>query len=387
MDIFKCRIILFFCWLLFYNANSQVRVITTGVPFISVAADAKAAGMANIGIATPADAFSQQWNSAKYTFSNYEQGLSVSYTPYLSELSNDISLGQLTYYKLINYRSAWAASMRFFGLGDIKYLESSNDLPLIVSPNELAIDGSYSLRLSNSFSMGITGRFISSNLKIPSNVIDASAANTFCVDVAGFYQSDEISYNNFNGIWRHGFNIQNLGPKISYDRDAFNSNFLPSNLKIGSGFEFIFNEDNRFQLNVELNKLLIPSLQNSDLNGDGIATKLEITKNRFDYQQIGWVSGLLKSFSDAPNGISEELEEFTYAFGAEYTFKDSFRFRTGYFYESPNKGARRFLTLGLGFNYSITTIDLSYLFSTSTIFNPLDKTLRFSITFNLGNLN
>jgi Type IX secretion system protein PorV len=366
------------------SAKAQERVITTGVPFLMVAADARAAGMADIGIATATDAFSQQWNPAKYAFSNHKQGFSVSYTPYLTDLVNDISLGQITYFNKINDKSAWAGSLRYFGLGNIELRNDATDQPRIVSPNELALDGSYSLKLSNTFSMAVAGRYIRSNLKVATDNTDASAANTFAVDVAGFYQSEEKAFNSFNGIWRAGFNIQNLGPKISYDNDEFNTNFLPANLKIGTGFDFIFDEDNKLAVNIELNKLLVPTPQNPDLNGDGIVSPEEYTQNYNNYRKTGWVSGLVKSFGDAPNGFSEELKEVTYALGSEYVYKDAFAVRAGYFHESPIKGARQYFSLGAGFKYTTAKIDVSYLFSTSNVRNPLENTLRFSLSFNFG---
>jgi hypothetical protein len=370
-----------------YFVVAQERVITTGVPFLTIAADARAAGMADIGIATSVDAFSQQWNPAKYAFSNYEKGFSLGFTPYLTALSKDISLGQITYLNKINDRSAWSSSLRYFGLGNIELRNDSNDQPRIVSPNEFAFDGAYSLKLSNTFSMAVTGRYIRSNLKIPSEMIDASAASTFSVDISGFYQADERAYANFNGIWRAGFNLQNIGPKISYDNDDFSTNFLPANFKIGTGFDFIFDEDNKLGINVELNKLLVPTPQNPDLNGDGTVTPNENIQSNTNYRQIGWVSGLLKSFGDAPNGFSEELKEVTYALGSEYVYKNSFAFRAGYFHESPTKGARQYFTLGAGFKYTISKIDVSYLISTSNVVNPLANTLRFSLSFNLENSN
>ena len=376
--------LLLLCSFSLYLANAQERVITTGVPFLMVSADARAAGMADIGIATSTDAFSQQWNPAKYAFSNHKQGFSISYTPYLTDLVNDISLGQITYFNKINEKSTWAGSLRYFGLGNIELRNDANDQPRIVSPNELALDGSYSLKLSNTFSMAVAGRYIRSNLKVATDNTDASAANTFAVDVAGFYQSEEKAYNHFNGIWRAGFNIQNLGPKISYDNDEFNTNFLPANLKIGTGFNFIFDEDNKLAVNLELNKLLVPTPQNPDLNGDGTVTPEEYTQNYNNYRKTGWVSGLLKSFGDAPNGFSEELKEITYALGSEYVYKDSFAVRAGYFHESPVKGARQYFSLGAGFKYTTAKIDVSYLFSSSKIRNPLENTLRFSLTFNFG---
>ena len=370
--------------LAFSTGQAQQRVITTSTPFLMVAADARAAGMADIGIATSADAFSQQWNPAKFAFSTVEQGFSISYTPYLTDLVNDISLGQVSYFNKINERSAWATSLRFFGLGNIELRSDAYEQARIISPNEFSLDGSYSLQLSNTFAMAVAGRYIRSNLKIPTENTDASSANSFAVDVAGFYQSEEKVYTNFNGIWRAGFNIQNLGPKINYDNDEFSSNFIPANLKIGTGFEFIFDEDNKISTNIELNKLLVPTPQNPDLNGDGTITASENEQTKSKYIQTGWVSGLFQSFGDAPNGFSEEIKEITYALGTEYVYKDAFAVRAGYFHESPDKGARNYFSMGAGFKYTSSKIDVSYLFSTSKVRNPLENTLRFSLTFNFG---
>lgn len=374
--------IIFFSFILAFSiGKAQQRVITTSTPFLMVAADARAAGMADIGIATSTDAFSQQWNPAKFAFSTIEQGFSVSYTPYMTDLADDIALGQISYFNKINERSSWASSLRYFSLGLIELRENPFDPPVIVSPNELALDGSYSLQISKTFAMSVAGRYILSNLKFPTQNSDASSASSFAVDVAGFYQSEEKAYTHFNGIWRAGFNIQNLGPKINYDNtlDENNGYFLPANLKIGAGFEFIFDQDNKVTANVELNKLLVPTPQfESQTNND------ENKKLKEDYQNIGWVSGIFQSFNDAPDGFSEEIKEITYALGTEYVYKDSFAVRAGYFHESPEKGARNYFSLGAGFKYTSTKIDVSYLFSTSKIRNPLENTLRFSLTFNIG---
>ena len=377
----------FVCFFAISFAIAQDRVLNPGVPFLLVAADARAAGMADNGVATSADVFSQQWNPAKYAFATDAQGFSISYTPYLTDLVNDISLGQFTYYNKLNERSAFAASIRYFGLGKIELRQTGdpNENFITVSPNEFAIDGSYSLKLSEKFSMAIAGRFINSNLKVASGNNDASSASSFAVDVAGFYQSEEIAYNEFNGRWRAGFNIQNLGPKISYDNDNLNNNFLPANLKIGTGFDFILDDYNKVAVNVEFNKLLVPTPQTvTDLNDDGVIDSKDYAIANTNYRTIGWTSGVFKSFGDAPDGFSEELKEVTYAVGAEYLYQDSFAMRLGYFHESPLKGARQFLSLGAGFKYNVVKVDVSYLFSASKVKNPLENTLRFSLTFNFG---
>lgn len=368
------------------NINAQDRVITTGVPFLLVAADARAAGMADQGVATSADAYSQQWNPAKYAFALDKQGFAVSYTPYLTALVNDISLGQVNYYNRINEKSAFAGSLRFFSLGEIELRENFDSDAKTVKPNELALDGSYSLKLSEHFSMAVGGRYIRSNLKIAGVDSDAVPGSTFAVDVAGFYQSEEIAFNEFNGRYRLGFNFQNMGPKISYDNDQneISSNFLPANMRLGGGFDFILDEYNKVGVSVEFAKLLVPTPQDPDLNGDGTITGDERNTNNENYKKINWVSGMFQSFNDAPGGFSEELKEFTYSAGVEYSYQDSFAMRLGYFNESPLKGARRFFSLGAGFKYNVVKVDVSYLFSASQVKNPLENTLRFSLTFNFG---
>ncbi|HEU4790270.1 MAG TPA: type IX secretion system outer membrane channel protein PorV [Flavobacterium sp.] len=364
--------------------HAQESVITTAVPFLLVAADARSAGMGDNGVASSTDGFSQQWNPSKYAFATDQQGFSVSYTPYLTDLVNDISLAQLTYYNKYSEKSAFAASFRYFGLGDIELRQDFDSQVMTVSPNEFAFDLSYSLKLSEKFSMAVAGRFINSNLKVATENNDASSSSSFAVDVAGFYQSEEIAYSDFNGRWRAGFNFQNMGPKMSYDNDDLNANFLPANMKLGGGFDFILDEYNKIAVNLEISKLMVPTPQNSDLNGDGVITDEEIQQNSDNYQSIGWFPGIFQSFTDAPGGFSEELKETTYSLGSEYVYQDSFSFRAGYFHESPDKGAREFFSLGAGFKYSSVKIDVSYLFSTSKVQNPLENTLRFSLTFDFG---
>lgn len=379
--------LLFVCLIVVSFAKAQDRVITTGVPFLMVAADARAAGMGDQGVATSADAFSQQWNPAKYAFALDKQGFSVSYTPYLTDLVNDISLAQVTYFNKLNERSAFAGSLRYFGLGGIELRQTGdpNEAFVTVTPNEFAVDGSYSLKLSEKFAMAVGAKYIRSNLKVATDTGDASPASSFAIDVAGFYQSEEIAYNEFNGRWRAGFNIQNLGPKISYDNDEISNNFLPANLKVGTGFDFILDDYNKVALNLEFNKLLVPTPQQGiNLNGDNIVDDKDTTIANEDYRTISWTSGIFKSFGDAPGGFSEELKEITYAAGAEYLYQDSFAMRLGYFHESQDKGARQFFSLGAGFKYTTIKVDVSYLFSASKVRNPLENTLRFSLTFNFG---
>ncbi|MER3374493.1 MAG: type IX secretion system outer membrane channel protein PorV [Allomuricauda sp.] len=355
----------------------QERVITTAVPFLTIAADARASGMGDMGVATSFDAYSQQWNPAKYAFATQKMGVGASYTPYLETIVNDVSLLNANFYNKLNDRSAFAFGLRYFGLGEIELRQTIDEDATLVKPNEFAIDGSYSLKLSQTFSMAVGGRFISSNLRFQDGTQDSQAANAFAVDVAGFYRSREIAYNNFDGRWRAGFNISNIGGSLQYDEGG-QENFLPTNLKFGGGFDFIFDQDNVLALNTEFNKLLVPTPR--DFNGDGVIGP----EDNDEYQNISFFKGMFESFGDAPDGFSEELKEITWALGAEYRFREAFMLRSGYFNESEEKGSRKFFTLGAGFKFKSAQIDLSYLFSTSQVKNPLENTLRFSLTFNFG---
>jgi len=360
------------------SAQEQDRVITTAVPFLTIAADARSGGLGDMGVSTSVDAFSQQWNPAKFAFAEHKMGIGLGYTPYLESIITDVSLLSGSYYNKLNDRSAFAFSLRYFTLGEIELRQFAGDPGTIAKPNELAIDGSYALKLSDKFSMAIAGRYINSNLKLPENGdVDSQAASSFAVDIAGYFRSREIAYSSFDGRWKGGFNISNLGGKMQYDEGG-QTNFLPSNLGIGGGFDFIFDQDNVLGLNLEFNKLLVPTPQ--DFNDDGV---IDSADNDI-YQQIGWFEGVFKSFGDAPGGVKEELQEVTWALSAEYAYQNAFMLRTGYFHESEFKGSRQFFTLGAGFKFKSVQIDLSYLFSTSKVKNPLENTLRFSLTFNLG---
>ncbi len=360
-------------------AQQDIRVVTTAVPFLSIAPDARAAALGDQGVATSSDAFSNHWNPAKYAFVKNDTGAAVSYTPYLSKLVNDIFLADVTYFRAIDERSAWAVGLRYFSLGDIQIGERPEDFinPLIERPNEYVFDASYALKLSDKFSMAIQGSFLTSDLKLDSGSNDSTSASTVAVGVSGFYQSYEVPYSNFSGMWRAGFNVSNIGPKLKYE-DEGQSDFLPTNIKVGGGFDFIFDSYNKLAVSLEINKLLVPSPSEPITDGDG---------NIIGYAQpndVGVLSGIFKSFGDAPDGFSEELKEFTWSLGAEFMYDDSFALRAGYFNENELKGARKFFTLGAGFKYNVIDVDLSYLISAGRVINPLENTLRFSLTFNFG---
>jgi hypothetical protein len=360
-------------------AQQDIRVVTTAVPFLSIAPDARAAGLGDQGVATSSDAFSNHWNPAKYAFVKNDTGAAISYTPYLSKLVNDIFLADVTYFRAIDERSAWAVGLRYFSLGEIQIGKRPEDFenPKIEKPNEFVFDASYALKLSDKFSMAIQGSFLTSDLKIKEANTDSTPANIVFVGISGFYQSYEVPYSNFSGMWRAGFNVSNIGPKLKYE-DEGQSDFLPTNLKVGGGFDFIFDSYNKLALSLEINKLLVPSPSEPIPDGDGNITGYAQPND------VGVLSGIFKSFGDAPDGFSEELKEFTWSLGAEFMYDDSFALRAGYFNEHELKGARKFFTLGAGFKYNVIDVDLSYLISAGRVINPLENTLRFSLTFNFG---
>ena len=369
--------IIFILFSIFSSFTQERRVITTAVPFLMIASDARAAGIGEQGVATSMDNFSQHWNPSKYVFSESNSGVAFSYTPYLSKLVNDIFLANISYYNKTNERSAWSASLKYFSLGDIDILQNPLDIPIIENPNEFTIDAAYSLKLNENFSLSVGGRFLLSDVKLQTLDSETEAASSVAVDISGFFQSDIKSYKNYDGILRAGFNISNIGPKMKYSKlNNGTESFLPTNLRFGSGFEFIFDSNNSFTISVELNKLLVPSPSEEvfNVNGDLVA---------YRQPDVGFLQGIFNSFNDAPDGFSEELKELTYSLGLEYSFNKSFFLRSGYFSEHELKGSRKFITIGTGFSTDRNLkIDLSYLISTSDVISPLENTLRLSLGFN-----
>jgi len=402
----KNQIFLVFIFATFININAQEtivepndsRAITTGVPFMLIAPDARSAAMGDQGVATSVDGYSQQYNPAKYAFSEAKQGVSLNYTPYLGNLVNDISISYLTYFNRLNEFSAISGSFKYFSLGQIDLTEDGENF-IPVKPNEFSLDVAYSLRLADQFAMAVALRYFNSALQIPN--IEGSAAepaNSFSADITGYYQSEENAYNNFNGRWRLGFAIQNLGPKFRYN-DVGAENFQPTNLRLGGGFDFIFDDYNTLAVTAEVTKLLVPTPpqfgyvdtngngeqdQEDDLSTPDIDESEPTTIIAGQDNNVSFLNGVFQSFGDAPGGFSEEIREFTWALGAEYRYQDSFAFRAGYFNEAEDKGARKFFAIGAGFKYTTINIDLSYLFSASDVRSPLENTLRFSLTFNFG---
>jgi len=372
--------------------TTDTRVITTGTAFLLIASDARAAGMGDQGVATTPDAFSQQWNLSKYAFAKEKQGISVSYTPYLTKLVNDIFLGNVGYYNKLTERSAVSASFRYFSLGEIQFTDEGGNPTTIEKPNEFTLDLGYSLKLSDNISAGVGLRYLRSDLQLGKtqnieSATGAGPASTFAVDLGAYYQSEEKAYNTFNGKWRAGVAIQNLGPKIKYD-DGGRENFLPTIFRLGAGFDFILDEANTIAVTLETTKLLVPTppvYGFEDTDGNGVNNENNPTNVIVEGEDpdVSFASAIFSSWGDAPGGFGEEIEEFTYSVGAEYQYQEAFAFRLGYFNEAETKGARKFFSLGAGFKYNVINIDISYLITASKVPSPLENTLRFSLAFNL----
>lgn len=358
------------------NSFAQERAITTAAPFLLIVPDARAGGMADVGVSTSPDVYSQHHNPAKYAFSEAQFTVGVNYTPWMRELVNDVFLGGFTFANRFSDRSAWSASLKYFTLGEIQLTDNSGNEIGKEKPNEIALDGTYAMKLSDTYSMGVTLRYIRSDFALKVENSELNTVNTIAVDISGYYQSNEDFYGNFSGRWKGGFNISNIGPKVRYT-DGGNENFIPTNLKIGGGFDFIIDEYNTISTNLEFNKLLVPTPPVRDASGNVLEGKED---------NVAWVKGIFQSFNDAPDGFSEELKEFTWGLGAEYVYDRSFALRAGYFNENELKGGRKYFTLGAGFKFKSSSIDISYLFNSSDINNPLENTLRFSLAFNFGDL-
>ncbi len=373
-------------------ANSQSRVITTGVPFLMVSPDARAGGLGDGGVATSPDANSMHWNAAKYAFINEQNGFSISYTPWLKNLVNDINLAYVSYFHKFNDISTMAFSLRNFSLGNISFTDMYGNVVGTYKPNEFAVDGAYSRKLTDNLSMAVTGRFIYSNLTAgyAQQGVSYKPGVAVAVDVSLYWQKDVDWFSGMDAQFAWGVNISNIGSKISYDPTKSQKDFLPTNLRFGPRLTLNLDDYNKLSFSLDINKLLVPtppiyatdSVGNPLVNPDG---SYIIAKGK--NPNVNVVSGIIQSFYDAPGGFKEEMQEFNMAFGVEYWYNNIFAVRGGYFYENPNKGNRQYATLGLGLRYNVLGIDFSYLIPTVSQQNPLEKTLRFTLLFNFGNKN
>ncbi|MGL4410725.1 MAG: type IX secretion system outer membrane channel protein PorV [Bacteroidales bacterium] len=355
--------------------ESQPNPEYTGASFLSITPDARGAGMGDVGVATSADVNSQFWNPAKYAFAESASGIGFTYTPWLSKLVSDIGLSNLAGYYQIDDRQAISGSFRYFSLGKIDLTDASGNIINQASPNEMTIDLGYSRRLSNKFSMAVAMRYIYSGLDVSE---ESSVANGFSADIAGFYTSP-VYVGAREGNFSFGFNISNIGTKMSYD-DGNTSFFIPTNMRLGAAFTYPFDDYNKITASVDLSKLLVPTppVQGTDEADEEYDARYQ------KYLETSPISGIFKSFSDAPGGFSEELKEIRVGVGAEYSYNDQFFGRLGYFYESPEKGNRKFFSIGAGFKLSAFRLDASYLIASQS--SPLDQTIRVSLAFDIDGM-
>ena len=344
----------------------------------SIAPDARAGGMGDVGAATDPDVASQFWNPAKYPFTISRAGVSLNYTPWLRQLVSDIDLAYLVGYYRIGDYSAVSGSLRYFSLGEVFYGDT-NDTQMTLNPYEMSFDVAYSIMLSEKFSIAAGVRWIYSDLTY--NYDDTSSpGSAFAVDLAAYYQN----YVNIGqrecqlGI---GLDISNVGSKINFGGDE-NSEFLPANLRLGASLMVPVDEYNRFSIAVDANKPLVPTMP---VKMDGESDEDFITRKQNDYYDVSPISGIFKSFGDAPGGFKEEMQEIRWSVGAEYVYNDKFSLRAGYHHESENKGNRKYFTVGAGFKMNVFSLDAGYVIATAKS-NPLDQTLRFSLSFDMDGL-
>jgi len=363
------------------DLDGRVNTITSAVPFLTITPDSRAGGMGDIGVATSPDVNSIYWNPAKYSMAEDDFAVGISYTPWLRELVPDISLTYLSAYKKFKRNQAVGMSLKYFSLGNITFTDFAGETIRDFNPNEFAIDVSYSMLFSDNFSGAIALRYIYSNLTggVYSNQSTTHAGQSVAGDIALFYTKDiKIAKKKSNMAF--GMNISNIGSKISYTDDS-ESNFIPTNLRLGGALTMDFDEYNQLMFGLDLNKLLIPTPPVYDGNGtspDNIVAGMD--------PNVSVPVGMWHSFYDAPGGTSEELHEIMISTGLEYWYNKMFALRTGYFYEHETKGNRKYFTVGIGLKLNVFQMDFSYLITTQQR-NPLENTLRFSLTFNMNKKN
>ncbi len=359
------------------DKKNMFNPVNYSVTSLAIAPDARGGGLGDIGAATEADANSQYWNPAKYPFNVARAGVSASYTPWLRKLVNDINLANVSGFYRIGDYNALSASLRFFSLGEVM-LDQSDDA-MTISPYELAVDVAYSRMLSECFSMGVAMRFIYSDITYDYTA-ESKAGKAFAADIA-MYRNGYFMMGNRECSFAWGLNINNIGSKISYGGDD-NSEFIPTNFRLGCNFTVPFNQYNKLSIMADANKLLVPTYPKQE---DGEADEDYTDRVQREYYDISPISGIFKSLHDAPNGAKEEFQEIQWSLGMEYNYNDRFMVRLGYHHEHENKGNRKYMTAGAGFKMSVFAIDAAYVFSTSQS-NPLDQTMRFSLSFDLDGM-
>ncbi|MBQ8657076.1 MAG: type IX secretion system outer membrane channel protein PorV [Prevotella sp.] len=356
---------------------NQFNAVEHAVISQMIAPDARAAGMGDVGAATDPDVNSQYWNPAKYPFCISRAGISLNYTPWLRKLVSDIDLAYVAGYYRIGDYSAVSGSVRYFSLGEV--MTSMDDNAMTVKPYEMSIDAAYSIMLSEKFSMAAALRWIYSDLRYDYTE-DASPASAFAADLAFYYNTYFVMGQRECQLGL-GLNLSNIGSKISYFGDD-RSQFLPANMRLGASLMVPVDEYNRFSIAADANKLLVPTVP-KQLDGEDNATYQQRVIE--EYSDVSSISGIFKSFNDAPGGFKEELEEVQWSVGAEYVYHDQFSLRAGYHHESENKGNRKYFTVGGGFRMNVFSLDVGYVISTAKS-NPLDQTLRFSLAFDMDGI-
>lgn len=365
------------------NIKKEFAPINTAVPSLSIAPDARGGAMGDNGVSTLPDANSQYWNPAKYAFSTSSAGVSLSYTPWLRKLVNDVALVNLSgFYKIgSDDRQAIAASLRYFTFGEINdYDSNSGALLTTINPYEMAFDVSYSRKLSESYSMAVGLRYIRSDQGADADA-EMVPANAFAADVAGYLEK-YVMLGNAEALWSFGFNISNIGTKVSYDGGATNQ-FLPTKLSIGTGLLYPIDDYNQIGAYVDFSKYLVPS--EPQLNGSTAEDNEDFQKRKEEYNSMSPITGIFKSFGDSPLGFKGEMKEIMASIGIEYSYNQQFFVRGGYYYESKDLSNRQYFSAGAGFRMSVFQLDAAYLLSTVPS-NPLDQTLRFSLTFDMDGL-
>jgi hypothetical protein len=345
----------------------------------TIAPDARAAGLGDVGCATDPDVNSQAWNLAKYPFCISRAGVSLNYTPWLRQLVSDIDLAYVAGYYRIGDYGALSASLRYFSLGEVYTDINGEDASMTVKPYEMAVDLGYSRMLSESFSIGAAIRWIYSDLRYDYSE-DSKPASAFAADL-GIYYNKYVMLGNRECQLGLGLHASNIGSKISYYGDE-ESQFLPANLRLGASLMVPINEWNRFTIAADANKLMVPTVpvQGVDENNSDYQDRV-----RRQYSDVSSINGIFKSFSDAPGGFKEELQEIQWSVGAEYVYNDKFTIRAGYHHEAEAKGNRKYFTVGGGFRMSVFSLDVGYVISTAQN-NPLDRTLRFTLAFDMDGI-
>ncbi len=374
------RLIIFTIFISYFSLNLQGQnsgtisgqdtdrnVVSSAIPFLTIAPDPKSGAMGDVGVATTPDANSLYWNPAKLTFINQNAGLSLSYTPWLQKYVDDMSISYLSGFKKIDDEQTFGASLTYFNLGDIQLTNGAGQPIGNFTPREFAFAASYSRKLSDNLSIGVTGKYILSNLSgniTTSPVTDPKPGNSIAADIGLYYTTQKSIFNKPSQI-SYGISISNIGSKISYN-SADEEDFIPTNLRIGTALSTFLDPYNKITLALDVNKLMVPTPQ-----PDG------------SHRDKGLLAGMFGSFGDAPGGFTEELQEFMISIGAEYQYQEKFSIRTGYFYEHVNKGNRKYFTAGLGFKLEKIEFNFSYLVPQFQE-HPLAETLRFGAIFSFA---